>query len=201
MQCVLTSIKLTTKKTELQVEPETLETKVELTKPQSPKPNLVLRLPTKEIMSRVHLKKMPEMFLDSVFKLRLELPSQSKEEVMTVTMNQLPEAEVAEEEEEEAQEVAMLAEMLEFKELMKKETLTLITEEAEVEEVVQKLLSTKDSIEETELEELPEVEEKEKTELRKTLMLEVMSQYSNKKKSKKFKQLSQWFNMKLSDNL
>jgi hypothetical protein len=203
MLCVLTSTKLTTKKTELQVEPETLEAKVKVTKVQLllliHLPNLVLPpVPTKEIMLRVHPLKMPETFSALKLKLKLELPNQRNIEEMTVMMNQLLEAEVAE---EEVEEVVMLAEMLEFKELMKMVTLTPITEETEeVQEVVPEVESTKDSIKKTEPEELTEVEEKEKTEVQMMPMLEVMSQCSNNKKSKKSK-LSQRLNMKLSDNL
>ena len=173
---------MTTKKTELKVEPETLVKKVKETPlPQSLHPKMVPKFPTKEIMSKAHLLKMLEMFSDLKLKLKLELPNQRPEEEMTVTMNQLAEVEVEEEEEEEVEEVEIevdtLAEMLKYQELTKKETSTLIMEEVEEEEEVELevALSTRDSIEKTVPEEPIEVEEKETIEELLMPMLEVMN--------------------------
>jgi len=133
-------------------------------------------------MSKVHLTKMQEMFLDSKLQLRLELNQKRSGKQLTVMMkHQLPEVEEAEEEDKVLEEVAedqieeevdMEIEILKLPDLTQKETHTLMTQDQKEEEMLdlEEVESMKDSIKETEPEELTEAEEK-----REELMLELMN--------------------------
>lgn len=171
-------IKQTTKKTEATKEPEMLEkVNVEVKLPLLLKifqPRLTVeRLPAREIMSRVHLRLMPETFLVSKQPLKLEFKLSQRSGVVTVmTRDQLPEVEVDKEEEEEPEEVEVVkeTETPKLPDLMPKETLTLMIPDQREEEMLVEAESMRDLIEKTAQEEPTEVEEKEKIEAQSVVM-------------------------------